>query len=445
MLIQCKRCQSTYNIDERKIPDKKAFVRCSKCSEPIPLDRADQRELSKQQPKKIVKCESCGIGYSIPLEKLRSETVKVRCGKCGHLFSVSKSDSDAKIDEEMIRGRSPKTRVDTDRGEKDRKPFSDNEDVDLDNISIPDEHEIKVDDLFNDIDGLDDFDDERQSADGSDSSENLVDEYLESVSLQSSEGDDDDLDIGEISKEQKYKIFLKPSDKKEGSEANETDNSWPEIQDDADPLDLDNDGLYRLDGEVDNPEKRAEKKKGAMGEKSNNKILLWMIWVLVIVVFVIVGWLFFFNEKPSSLFSGSQSEAFTKSSKLSLLEPLKGRYLVNRSMGKRVFILEGKLRNQYAPTVRVSKIRIVGALYNRKNEKTSEVSNFAGKLLTDDQLKQWPKVRIETFYSTAGTGENRTAKFEAGEEIPFQVVFLDIPDDIRKLEAKIERFVKSGN
>ncbi len=454
MFIQCQNCQATYKIDEQKIPNKEAFVRCSRCSEPIPLNKETQSELSKQAPKKIVECENCKIRYSIPLDTIKGESTKVRCGKCGHHFTVTKKDSLS--DNSLM------------LAERDITAPSD--DIDLDNISIPQESEIEVDDLF---ENMDELEDEREDIPDIEENEQMqksaTDEYLESVDLSKNEIDeetdeidedsDDDLGIGTISEEQKYKIFLKPKGKK-GSDTTE-DNDWPEIQDETNSLDLNKDldddesdfiGLDDLEAMPDFEELPKARPKGKSTPKSKEtttkkSTFLWLLWGLIIIALLATGWFLtkerFFGDETST-----PIESTDKTVSLKMLEPLNGRYVINRLNQEKIFILEGSIRSLNSNTEQINKIEVEGTLYHRadKNsqhkEKISSSVSYAGAVLKTSELEQWSREKIESFH----TGDSGQHKFHLSPDgtltIQFQIIFFIGQESFNNMEARIKRVIK---
>ncbi|PCI27936.1 MAG: hypothetical protein COB67_07525, partial [SAR324 cluster bacterium] len=93
MIIQCRHCNATYQIDPKKVPNKNAFVRCSKCSHSIPVASDEQIKVSSQRPQKLVHCDQCHVRYAIPLSHFKTPTINVRCGKCSFVFEVRKEDA----------------------------------------------------------------------------------------------------------------------------------------------------------------------------------------------------------------------------------------------------------------------------------------------------------------------------------------------------------------
>ncbi len=485
MFIQCRHCRTTYKIDENKIPDQDSFVRCAKCSNPIPLNKKEQSDLSQKRPQKIVECSNCGIRYSIPHEKIVKESIQVRCGKCSHVFQVSKLSADPEIPPEPLPDDSTSVFVDeadlpSPDTNDERKPYPADDEVDLDNISIPKESEIEVDSLFDDVDEsaeqeIDSFDadvaDSDDVEDGEHSagfSKNATDEYLESVSLASdSEYEDEDMGIGGISSEQKAKIFLKPeagidsSDAADAAEPSENEDSWPEIQDETEASDLDEDledsgggtdeeisELSEFDEstefqEEDDSDTRDPLELQEMIEpKSRKWIVVPILLLSILAVLATVAWFYLKSDSRPAVFSPI-IETYHKSSKLAILEPLKQRVIVNRNDRKKILVLEGTLRNNNPTNLKFGWIEVKGILYDQQNNVLSESTTFAGSNLTTSQLESWNREKIESFRSYQAGQVEQSLDLGYNQIVPFQIVFFDMPDNLSKLEARINRLVKN--
>ncbi len=446
MFIQCQHCHTTYKIDENKLPEAESVVRCAKCSEPIPLSRETQDEVSRKTPKKIVVCDQCGTQYSVPLNSIGNKETKARCGNCGNFFSISKpTDSDTP-------SLSPSSRA----YEED---YEDG-DIDLDNIEIPEESEIEVDDLFNNIDEktVENSDHDPNVDDGL-SSKDASDEYLESVKLTSENGeeldplpDDEEPDIDEISEEQKYKIFLKPKSKQEKEVDSEQETSWPEIEDDLpdeEPelsIDTDLDEFTDLDDIGDAPRAASIKKeKKPKKEKKKRNILLWIIWIIVILALAGVG-LLYFDFQTEEIYTAPQAEAFNSQSKIAILEPLSGRFIQNKNLKTNMFVLEGKLLNVYGENISVSGIEIEGYLYRKNSDQPITSTAFAGVYLDDELLKIGSRENIIAIVDELAEESKADQEFGSDDLIDFQIIFFDAPDtqNIEKLGARINRFNRRG-
>jgi predicted Zn finger-like uncharacterized protein len=437
MFIQCQHCQTTYKIDEHKIPEKKSVVRCAKCSELIPLNREKQHELSKKSPKKIVECDACGTQYSVPLSSIKDEITKARCGKCGNFFNITKSG-----DYDYQENSSSAQAYEEDY----------NDDIGLDNIEIPEGSEIEVDDLFGNVN---DSKKSRQPAvHGKLKTGSTTDAYLESIKLtkdDEQEAVDEDFGINEIAGEQKYKIFLKPKTEKRGAKTEKIEESWPDLEANSDfgkledDIDQDFKGI-KSDKKVTKPPKKPvspSKKKtpSEQPQRAKRRYLLWFIWLLVLVSLIAVAWIFM-DVRTKEVYTTPQTETFDNQSKIAILEPLSGRFIKNTQIPERMFVLEGKLLNVYGADIAISKVEIEGYLYTQDNNQPNTAISFAGASLNEDQLKNLNKIDIESILMEQSQDTNALKEFGADDLIDFQVVFFNAPDPqkVFKLGAKIKKF-----
>lgn len=469
MFIQCQHCQATYKIDEQKIPDQDSFVRCAKCSNEIPLGKKAQTALSQQQPKKIVECDNCGIRYSIPIDKIQQESIPVRCGKCGNVFSVSRDDDDKQT--------KPIEKIEVDRSfpfEDELPSTTENEinddDVDLDNISIPEESEIEMDNLFGDIENDEELENESEDENSFDDSvfaQNDVDEsdfedmnpndpkkeYLDSVNLKVDDEDesailDDDMEIDTISDEEKSKLFLQPDSSESNDFAMEGTN-WPEIEDEteisADSTDIESEiaefgEMDELSAMPDTDEENALELQEIPVSKTGNK-KWWVFFILsILIIGGAVAW-FHFRDRLTQVPLSPMTEEYNQKSRLTILEPLSGRFITNRFSNKRIFILEGNLKNIFSSQTRISWIEVKGALYNKNGEKISESTSFAGSKISDTEFANFSNEDIAIRLQ----GEQQkelNLNLVPEQTTKFQIVFFNVPERIQKLEAKISRFGK---
>ncbi|MBU2509905.1 zinc-ribbon domain-containing protein [bacterium] len=437
MFIQCQHCHTTYKIDENKLPLEKSVVRCAKCSEPIPLNREKQVELLKSSPKMLVKCNECGTQYSVPLGSIKKKSTKVKCGKCGNFFEIS-TDSETSYEEEE--------ELSHDYSEE----YEEN-DIDLDNIDIPAESEIEVDNLFDNLgDNGEKNGEEPDDANDTLTSKSANDEYFESVNLGEDEDDllDGDLEIDEISKDKKYNIFLKPNIQSTGKTTGteEKGDSWPEIQDETfvdDDLEIDQ--FTDLNDIKDVPAKTKKKpaKKDSLKKPKKRRGLLWLLWILIVFALGVVGWLFF-DFKSEMVYTSPQTEMFDTQSKIAILEPLNGKFIKNKNFANRLFVLEGKLLNVYNAKTIVSRIELEGFLYTDDNEQPFVSTSYAGMILGEDNLKEWNREQIESELMKQAQTSEELLEFGSDDLIDFQIVFFKTPNpkSIQKLGAKIKQFSK---
>ncbi len=263
-----------------------------------------------------------------------------------------------------------------------------------------------------------------------------------------SDEDKDDLGIGNISDDQKYKIFLKPSSKNQDNE-NATDDSWPEIQDDTDSLNLDDEmnqdiseftGLEELDelpdySSDDNNKDATNQSKTET--KSKKRVLLWILWGLIIIAIILAGWRLIESKSEKKLLT-QQEEIFDNTTKLAIMEPLKGRYVKGRADKIKIFVLEGEIANSYPAEASINSIEVEGMLYDQKKSIIKTSTAYARGKLTTTQLERWPKDKIESYMSS-------DKEIQSEDTLQFQIVFFDVPKNIHGLGAKINRFTKSKN
>ncbi len=459
MFIQCQHCQATYKIDEQKIPDQNTFVRCAKCNTPISLNKQDQSALSKKQPLKIVNCSECGTRYSIPLEKINDDTISVRCGKCSHVFQVSADENapdefDESFKPELDSSQSP------------------DDDLDLDNISIPEESEIEVDGLFDDVDSdadeeesyntpseLFDLDDPELDDDDMFDSEpkGPTEAYLESVDLSDKIDPDfdDDSDLDDISTDEKSSLFLKPKTAKQssqnaGKQLDSDSDDWPDIHDETGSLEMDSelnefvelDDLEELpdsaDYDADNPLELQEMSV----KKSPNRLAIIVLLVILFALLGVSGW-FYFQTEPTQAPSISKVERFDKLSRLKLIEPLKGRLVTNKNSGTKIFILEGEIRNNYTQDVVISWIEVKGALFDKNKAVLSESTAYAGDIQKTEKLPEASNEELNVM--RAEKGMKQDLELGTGQTVPFQILFFDVGNNIQKLQAQINRFARKRN
>ncbi len=443
MFIQCQHCQATYKIDEQKIPDQDTFVRCSKCNTPISLNKQEQSALSRQQPHKIVDCSSCGTRYSIPLDKLAEDTVTVRCGKCGHVFKVSADD-------------------DSGAGTYDDSNLAEADDLDLDSISIPEENEIEVDGLFDDVEmeeattfdvpeELDDFaDPELEDDDFDDMSKGPTEAYLDSIDLSGQTDDeiDGNPDLGEISPDEKSQLFLKPnprdsSDQIAAKQLGPDDDGWPDIHDETGPPDSELDEFVELDDLDDIPvsddydgDDPLELQEMSVKRGPSR----WLVVVLLVLLFALIGaagW-FYFQTTPPDTMSSAVVENFNKNSRLKLLEPLKGRFVTNANSGEKIFMLEGTIRNNYATETAIEWIEVKGALYDRSQNLLSETTVFAGDIVEKETLQEASIEELNALRDGKRTASE--LELDNSQTVAFQILFFNVGNNIQKLQAQISRF-----
>ena len=87
MKIQCSHCKTVYDLDDKKIPNKKIKFKCRKCQNPVYVNKRIEPAAASSQPKQM-ECPNCG----------HKQAVSDECIHCG--TSVVKHRRAAKPDSE---------------------------------------------------------------------------------------------------------------------------------------------------------------------------------------------------------------------------------------------------------------------------------------------------------------------------------------------------------
>jgi predicted Zn finger-like uncharacterized protein len=429
MIIQCRKCNSNYKINPQKIPPGRSFVRCTKCSEAIPIAREEQNKVTNEHPKRITRCNQCNVKYAIPLSYFKGETIKVHCGKCGHIFQVSKNVTA----EKQATSNSSPERVDENR------PIE---------SKIMDDEDIELGSLFDDVA------EEESSVLKTEQPERLEDDknrptkrpqtptekYLDATKL-----DLDDISVPNdtgletISSDQKHRFFLNPSDKTARSaifkNTDKEQSSWPEIQDEASFLDDISDELeYESDG--------TEKRTGEIYTKTRGKLKyprskVWKLVIAIILLLILLVsgyWLYRSTSTQSN--AGDTADKFSDTG-VAMLEPLRGELIDNRRYTKPFFVLNGVVKNNFPPNENINKVTVKGLLYKEHSEQFFTAKNTtAGISLTRSELQKLSKKEIEKKQDKQLKSGSKALKFTS-KTLPFQIVFFDIPAKIHKMEARL--------
>lgn len=119
----------------------------------------------------------------------------------------------------------------------------------------------------------------------------------------------------------------------------------------------------------------------------------------------------------------------------SLLEGLiSGEFVANKSAG-RLFVIKGKLRNDY-PEAR-NFIRVKGILYLKNGKVAQDRIVYCGNVLSDTDLQVLDR---ETINKKLGNrfGDNKlNFRVPSGKVLPFMVVFSDIPQEVGEFSVEV--------
>jgi predicted Zn finger-like uncharacterized protein len=72
MKVQCSHCKTVYDLDDKKIPNKKIKFKCRKCQKPVYVNKINGPAGAYSHPKQMV-CPNCG----------QQQAVTDECTHCG--------------------------------------------------------------------------------------------------------------------------------------------------------------------------------------------------------------------------------------------------------------------------------------------------------------------------------------------------------------------------
>jgi predicted Zn finger-like uncharacterized protein len=119
----------------------------------------------------------------------------------------------------------------------------------------------------------------------------------------------------------------------------------------------------------------------------------------------------------------------------SLLEGLiSGEFVSNNSAG-RLFVIKGKLRNDY-PEAR-NFIRVKGILYLKDGKVAQDRIVYCGNVLSDTDLQVLDKETINKKLGNRFGNNQSNFRVPSGKVLPFMVVFSDIPHEVGEFSVEV--------
>jgi hypothetical protein len=110
------------------------------------------------------------------------------------------------------------------------------------------------------------------------------------------------------------------------------------------------------------------------------------------------------------------------------------RFVENATAGN-LFIIEGKVRNDY-PAAR-SFIMVRGALYAADGTSVRQSNVFCGNTFTDSELQTADKAAIEQKLRNKFGDQRSNFQVGSGQMLPFMVVFSDLPQDFGEYSVQV--------
>ena len=113
---------------------------------------------------------------------------------------------------------------------------------------------------------------------------------------------------------------------------------------------------------------------------------------------------------------------------------VKTEFVDNRTAG-RLFVIKGKVRNDY-PEAR-NFILVKGVLYSKDGKAVQEKTAYCGNTLSDTDLQALDKATIDTRLRNRFGDKRSNFRVPSGKVIPFVVVFSDLPQDLGEFSVEV--------
>ena len=113
---------------------------------------------------------------------------------------------------------------------------------------------------------------------------------------------------------------------------------------------------------------------------------------------------------------------------------IRSEFVENTTTG-RLFVIKGKVRNDY-PAAR-NFITVKGVLYSKDGKIVQEKTVYCGNTLSDTELQSLDKATINSRLRNRYGDKKSNLKIPSGKEIPFVVVFSDLPQDLGEFSVEV--------
>ena len=120
---------------------------------------------------------------------------------------------------------------------------------------------------------------------------------------------------------------------------------------------------------------------------------------------------------------------------IGIIEKLVKYDVVDNSKSGPLFIIEGKLKNNYDHPR--SYIKVTGKLYTDKKKVAKRKTVYAGNLLTSEKLASLDLLAIEKKLNNRFGTKRANVKLKKGRMVPFMIVFSNLPDDLDEFTVEV--------
>ena len=115
-----------------------------------------------------------------------------------------------------------------------------------------------------------------------------------------------------------------------------------------------------------------------------------------------------------------------------------GKFVNNSEVGK-LFVITGNAMKEYDHPHGL--IRVTGKLYSKGKKLENTEMVFGGNMLSDTELARLDLGSIKKRLANRATTNKTDLNPTSGREVPFMIVFSDLPDNVKEYEIEADLLV----
>ncbi len=426
----------------------------------------------------IVTCENCNAKFNLDENLIKESGSKVRCSKCHHIFTVHKpaaAEEEVALEEApeaveeapeeaaMVSEEAPEEALDLDLSEAEEKPAE--EEIALEAIGLeeepaaeeptPVEEEVALEEAPEAVEEApeeaamvsEEAPEEALDLDLSEAEEKPAEEEIapEAIGLEEEPAAEEPAPVEE-------EVALEEAPEAvEGEPVIEEAEAKEELEEElADAVSVES-----LEGAEEEETEQVERKQEVeetpmpppMAEiepQARKRISTPLMIVLVLVLlaggaFAAYSLLKSFDVKIpflESLTAGPESAAIDPGNiRIALLDELIRSKFVDNTTAGRLFVIKGKVRNDY-PEAR-NFIMLKGVLYSEDGKTIDKKTIYCGNTLSDADLQALDKATMDKRLRNKFGDKRSNFRVPSGKVIPFVVVFSDLPQVLGEFSVEV--------
>ncbi len=182
-----------------------------------------------------------------------------------------------------------------------------------------------------------------------------------------------------------------------------------------------------------------QKHKKATAPGSSAFSILIKAMLLIILAALIIGGVYIYLDGPENIndklkqYFGQTSEESPGIDQISL-GTLEGRFLQNEHAGE-LFLIRGEAINNFNQPR--SAIQVKGVLYDQHGKPLMQKTVFCGNPISDEQLRTLPFDDLEQLMGNQFGKDLSNMKVDPRRNIPFDIVFKDLPANIAEFSVNV--------